>query len=100
MPGTSARRRSTNSASRADRNREVLTKGRASAVRSISGAVVIKDGEPFFVCPPDGQIPLDGAHGLGLYHHDIRFLEGYEFRIRGVFPDALAATAAAGTGVP
>ncbi|HEY8870217.1 MAG TPA: glycogen debranching N-terminal domain-containing protein [Candidatus Limnocylindrales bacterium] len=58
---------------------------------------MIKDGEPFFVCPPDGQIPLDGAHGFGLYHHDTRFLEGYELRILDVAPDCLAATAAAGT---
>jgi hypothetical protein len=37
----------------ADRKHEVLSHNQAAAVRSISDAVVIKDGEPFFLCPPD-----------------------------------------------
>jgi glycogen debranching enzyme len=81
----------------ADRKHEVLSHNQASTVRSISDAVVIKDGEPFFLCPPDGQIPTDGDHGYGLYQHDTRFLSGYELRIHNVVPDSLAATAAAGT---
>jgi glycogen debranching enzyme len=80
-----------------DRKHEVLSHNQASTVRSISDAVVIKDGEPFFLCPPDGQIPIDGKHGFGLYQHDTRFLSGYELRIHDVAPDSLAATAAAGT---
>jgi glycogen debranching enzyme len=79
------------------RKHEVLSHDQASTVRSISDAVVIKDGEPFFLCPPDGQIPMDGKHGYGLYQHDTRFLSGYEVLIHDVVPDALAATAAAGT---
>lgn len=83
--------------SQTDRKHEVLSHNQASTVRSISDAVVIKDGEPFFLCPPDGQIPADGDHGYGLYQHDTRFLSGYEVRIHDVVPDSLAATAAAGT---
>jgi glycogen debranching enzyme len=79
------------------RERAVLTKTQPSVVRSISDAVVIKDGEPFFLCPPDGQIPLDGAHGYGLFQHDTRFLQGYELRIDDLAMDSLVATAAAGT---
>ena len=79
-----------------DRKHEVLSHNHASSVGSISDAVVIKDGEPFFLCPPDGQIPVDGKHGHGLYQHDTRFLSGYEVRIQNVTPEALAATAAAG----
>src|SRR5690349_13338060 len=56
--------------SSADRKHQVLSHNQASTVRSISDAVVIKDGEPFFLCPPDGQIPADGEHGYGLYQHD------------------------------
>ncbi len=82
---------------RDNRKQQVLTKTQSSFVRSISDAVVIKDGEPFFLCPPDGQIPTDGKHGYGLYLHDTRFLSGYEVRILGIAPDSLAATAAAGT---
>ena len=84
-------------AASSDRKHEVLSHNEASTVRSISDAVVIKDGEPFFLCPPDGQIPTDGGHGYGLYQHDARFLSGYELRIHDVAPDSLAATAAAGT---
>ena len=48
-----------------------------------------KDGEPFFICPPDGQIPTKGDHGFGLYHHDCRFLSGYELRVGGTTPTSL-----------
>ena len=41
-------------AASSDRKHEVLSHNQASTVRSISDAVVIKDGEPFFLCPPDG----------------------------------------------
>jgi glycogen debranching enzyme len=84
------------SSSRSDRKRDVLKRSQASTVRSISGAVVIKDGDPFFLCPPDGQIPVGGRHGFGLYQHDTRFLAGYELRIVDVAPESLVATAAAG----
>src|SRR5436309_10937250 len=76
-----------------DRKSQVLTSHTASRVGSISDAVVIKDGEPFFICPPNGQVPIGDDHGFGLYHHDTRFLAGYAIRIAGVAPDELAATA-------
>jgi glycogen debranching enzyme len=79
------------------RKKQVLTKGRATVVQSITDAVVAKDGEPFFLCEPDGQVPIDGRHGYGLYHHDCRFLAGYELRLGGRTPDALAATEASST---
>jgi glycogen debranching enzyme len=83
-------------ASRAERKTHVLTQHTASLVRSIADAVVIKDAEPFFLCPPDGQIATDDGHGFGLYHHDTRYLSGYEFRIAGATPNPLAATALRG----
>jgi glycogen debranching enzyme len=79
------------------RKQQVLTKGRASVVQSITDAVVAKDGEPFFLCEPDGQVPVDGRHGYGLYHHDCRFLAGYELTLGGRKPDALAATETSAT---
>ena len=39
-----------------ERKSQVLSHHRPSTVRSIVDAVVVKDGEPFFLCPPDGQI--------------------------------------------
>src|SRR3954447_15320300 len=76
---------------------QVLTRSRAPVVESITDAVVAKDGEPFFLCEPDGQVPIDGRHGYGLYHHDCRFLSGYELTLGGRTPDALAATDASST---
>src|SRR3954447_21502125 len=78
---------------RQERKARVLTSHTPSRVRSIADAVVIKDGDPFFICPPDGEVPLDGEHGFGLYHHDTRYLAGYELRIAGVAANPLAATA-------
>jgi glycogen debranching enzyme len=79
------------------RKQQILTRGAASVVRSIADAVVIKDDEPFFLCPPSGQIDLDGSHGFGLYQHDTRFLSGYELRLAGTIPNPLGATASSGT---
>lgn len=78
------------------RKLQVLTQHTASGVRSISDAVVIKDGEPFFLCPPDGQIPIHEGHGFGLYQHDTRYLAGYELTVAGATPSSLAATALSG----
>jgi glycogen debranching enzyme len=81
---------------RRERKAQVLTRHSASGVRSIADAIVIKRHEPFFLCPADGQIPISGAHGFGLYHHDTRFLSGYELTIGGEAAQSLAATSVAG----
>ena len=81
------------------RKEQVLTQRTASIVHSISDAVVAKDGEPFFLCPPDGQVLCQPGHGYGLYHHDCRFLSGYEMRIAGATPSSLAASEAEGTRI-
>jgi glycogen debranching enzyme len=65
---------------------------------SIADAIVIKDGDLFFLSEPDGSVPLDGHHGLGLYYHDCRFLDGCALTLGGVRPRLLAATAARGSG--
>ncbi len=82
---------------RAERKRNVLTQSQASKVESIGDAVVIKDGDPFFICPRNGQIPLSGAHGFGLYHHDMRYLEGLTVKVQGYELESLGTMAAAGT---
>ncbi|HEY3522746.1 MAG TPA: glycogen debranching N-terminal domain-containing protein [Candidatus Limnocylindrales bacterium] len=78
------------------RKQQILTRKQAAVVRNISDAVVVKSGEPFFLCPPDGQIDTDGDHGFGLYHHDTRFLSGYRLWIADIRPSALAAGARSG----
>jgi glycogen debranching enzyme len=58
---------------------------------SIAKAVVIKQGNLFFLAPPQGEVPLSRGHGFGLYYHDCRYLNGYELLIAGEHPEALAA---------
>jgi glycogen debranching enzyme len=70
-----------------------LVPGTTSITRSITNAVVIKDGDVFFLCEPDGSVPLEVGHGFGLYYHDCRFLNGYELRLGGKKPDRLVWTA-------
>src|SRR5215813_314893 len=60
-----------------------LVPGVTSITRSIAHAVVIKDGAIFFLCEPDGAVPLEAGHGFGLYYNDCRFLSGYELRLGG-----------------
>jgi glycogen debranching enzyme len=57
---------------------------------------VIKSGDLFLVCGRDGQVPISGNHGMGLYYHDCRFLCGFELLVAGEQPQSLAATASPG----
>src|SRR5262249_19066141 len=70
-----------------------LVPGRTSSTRSITDAVVIKDEDVFFLCDPEGSVPLEPGHGFGLYYLDCRFLNGYELRLSGRKPDRLVGTA-------
>jgi glycogen debranching enzyme len=58
---------------------------------------VIKDEDLFFLTDPTGDVPLNNDQGFGLYYHDCRFLQGYEFRIARTRPNALAATSGQGS---
>src|SRR6266699_3656120 len=66
-------------------------------VHSIKGnvaeALVIKNGNMFFLSEPDGTLPLTPGHGFGLYYHDCRFLNGYELKICGKKPEVLVRNA-------
>jgi glycogen debranching enzyme len=79
-----------------ERRERVLTQGKPSVTRGIAEAVVIKDGNLFFLSEPDARVPLDRRHGLGLYHHDCRFLNGYELWLAGTFPNLLISSGAEG----
>jgi len=70
-----------------------LVPGTTSITRSITHAVVIKDEDVFFLCEPDGGVPLEKGHGFGLYYHDCRFLSGYELLLGGKKLDPLVWTA-------
>jgi glycogen debranching enzyme len=57
---------------------------------------VLKAGNAFVVCQPDGDMPVDGAHALGVYRDDERFLLGHELRVGGARPRLLVASAPTG----
>lgn len=78
------------------RKQRLLTHGIPSLARSIAHALIIKDGDIFFVADRDGNVPLGGHHGFGLYYHDCRFLNGYQLTLGGCEPEPLVASAAAG----
>jgi len=78
------------------RKEQVLTKGVPSVAQSIANAVVIKDGNVFFLTPPGGEVPMTVGHGFGLYYHDCRYLNGYEITVGDAHPESLASRASEG----
>src|SRR4051812_14255914 len=79
-----------------ERKQQVLTQGTPSVVQTISDAIVIKEGDIFFLSTPDGRVPMDEGHGYGLYYHDCRFLNGYDIKMAGLTPSILVASAERG----
>lgn len=63
---------------------------------SITDALVLKNGNLFFLSQADASVPLARGHGFGLYYEDCRFLNGYELTIGGRKPEVLIHTADAG----
>jgi glycogen debranching enzyme len=64
--------------------------------RSIAEAIVIKNDNLFFLTTKTGEVPTRGGHGLGLYYHDCRYLNGYALRLADTDPTVLVNNAAAG----
>ena len=81
---------------REGRKHHVLSQGIPSVTASIADAVVLKDGDLFLIFAPGGELPAKGAHGLGLYYHDCRYLRTYQLRLNGEAPTPLGVTTAAG----
>src|SRR5262249_48992770 len=79
-----------------ERKQRVLTQGTPSVTSSIADAVVVKNGNLFFLTEPDGKVPLGGNHGFGLYYNDCRYLSGYELRLAGAAPLCMVSTAERG----
>ena len=78
-------------------NTHTTTLRRGPAPNNVATAIVIKDEDLFFLTDPTGDVPLNNEQGFGLYYHDCRFLQGYEFRIARARPNALAATSGQGS---
>jgi len=79
-----------------ERKQRLLSQGQPSVTRSIAEAVVIKSGNLFLIMAPGGMVPVHGAHGLGLYYHDCRYLNGYELKLGTSDPTTLVAAAPTG----
>ena len=73
-----------------------LAPGMTAVTSSIAHAVVLKDDDLFFLCQPDGTVPLELNHGFGLFYHDCRYLSGYDVRLGGKKPDSLVWNADSG----
>jgi len=73
-----------------------LVPGVSTIEGSITDALVLKNGNLFFVSQSDASVPLARGHGFGLYYQDCRFLNGYELTISGRKPEVLIHTAEAG----
>jgi glycogen debranching enzyme len=63
------------------------------AIKGITDALVIKDGDVFFLSERDGNVPLTQGHGFGLYYNDCRFLNGYELTVGGRRAEVLVRNA-------
>ena len=64
----------------------------------LTHSVVLKSGNAFVVSLPDGDMPLDGDHALGVYRNDGRFLSGHELRIAGARPGCWSSRRRPGRG--
>ena len=76
-------------------NRE-LVPGTTAIRGSVADALVIKDGNLFFLSQRDGNVPIVHGHGFGLYYNDCRFLNGYELRVGGYGAEVLVQNAERG----
>jgi glycogen debranching enzyme len=64
---------------------------------NLSETTVIKGGNVYAVTERDGSIPVSGAHPLGLYRDDCRFLSGHAWTVNGRHPRLLVTSAATGS---
>lgn len=75
---------------------KLLSHPAPSSVATVTDAIGAKDGELFFLAKPDGQVPLGGHHGYGVYLRDTRYLSGYSFTVEGEAVHVLAANGGSG----
>ncbi len=77
-------------------HRRALTQATPSITDSIADALVMKNDNIFFLSQPNGDVPLAGNHGYGLYYHDCRYLSGYQVRLAHARPTPLLSSARTG----
>ena len=62
------------------RKEQILTQHHASHIEA-NASVVLKHGEMFLLTTQGGDVPWELPHALGLFHHDVRFLDGYDLTL-------------------
>jgi glycogen debranching enzyme len=77
-------------------HRRLLQQGHVSITESIAEAIVLKQEDLVFLCDRTGDVPFEARHGLGLYFHDCRYLNGYSLRISDQRPEILGVDSGAG----
>ena len=75
---------------------ELLPQGESIVVSDIRDALVIKEGSLFLMTDPEGNVPLQGDCGYGLYKGDTRYLSAYDLSFDGIRPTVLLSTAELG----
>jgi glycogen debranching enzyme len=80
----------------ASHKRKVLNKRTPAVGPSIADALALKDGDLCFMCLPDGGLPAQDGHGLGLYYHDTRYLSTFVLTMGGAQPEVLASAGGKG----
>src|SRR5438046_9403412 len=77
-----------------------LVPGIHSIKGSVAEALVIKNGNLFFLSEPDGRDPLAPGHGVGLCYDDCRLLNGYELKTGGMTPEFRVPKGGLDSGCP
>ena len=75
---------------------ELLPQGESIVVSDIRDALVIKEGSLFLMTDPEGNVPLQGDCGYGLYKGDTRYLSAYDLSFDGIRPTVLLSSAELG----
>ena len=62
------------------------------AAQDIRDTTLVKERDLFMLSDLEGNIPIGGTNGFGLYHGDTRFLSTFELRIQGLSPTVLLSS--------
>lgn len=74
----------------------LLPYGEPIALADIRNALIIKEGNLFFMTDSEGNSPRGNRHGYGLYKDDTRYLSVYDLSFDNIKPVVLLSTAELG----
>ena len=74
----------------------LVQQGHVSVTESIAEAIVLKHEDLVLLCDRSGDVPFESRHGLGLYFHDCRYVNGYTLRLGDARAEMLGVESGAG----